>query len=128
MEVKINREIRDYTESIFFGLSIRQFVYTCLSCISAIIVFFLFRNILGLEIVSWLCMLSASPFIFLGFFTYNQMNANDFLISIIKSEFLTKKYLNFKSKNMYVEILNEIENEKKKRKRNDKNTKRNKEE
>ncbi|MCQ4638636.1 PrgI family protein, partial [Anaerovorax odorimutans] len=25
MEVKINREIRDYTESMFFGLSMRQF-------------------------------------------------------------------------------------------------------
>jgi hypothetical protein len=26
MEVKINREIRDYTESMFFGLSLRQLV------------------------------------------------------------------------------------------------------
>lgn len=27
MEVKINREIRDYTESMFFGLSPRQFFF-----------------------------------------------------------------------------------------------------
>ena len=27
MEVKINREIRNYTESMFFGLSMRQFVF-----------------------------------------------------------------------------------------------------
>lgn len=27
MEVKINREIRDYTESLFFGLSLRQFFF-----------------------------------------------------------------------------------------------------
>ena len=27
MEVKINKEIRDYTESMFFGLSLRQFVF-----------------------------------------------------------------------------------------------------
>lgn len=27
MEVKINREIRNYTESMFFGLSLRQFVF-----------------------------------------------------------------------------------------------------
>ena len=30
MEVKINREIRNYTESMFFGLSMRQFVFFCL--------------------------------------------------------------------------------------------------
>lgn len=28
MEIKINREIRDYTESIFFGLSARQFGFS----------------------------------------------------------------------------------------------------
>ena len=27
MEVKINKEIRDYTEAIFFGLSLRQFIF-----------------------------------------------------------------------------------------------------
>ena len=27
MEVKINREIRNYTESMFFGLSMRQFIW-----------------------------------------------------------------------------------------------------
>ena len=32
MEVKINREIRNYTESMFFGLSMRQFVFSVLAC------------------------------------------------------------------------------------------------
>ena len=34
MEVKINNEIRNYTESMFFGLSLRQFIFffTCLRC------------------------------------------------------------------------------------------------
>lgn len=30
MEVKINREIRSYTESMFFGLTMRQFVFSLL--------------------------------------------------------------------------------------------------
>ena len=33
MEVKINREIRNYTESMFFGLSMRQFIFSVLACI-----------------------------------------------------------------------------------------------
>ncbi len=32
MEVRINREIRDYTESMFFGLSLRQFFFSVLAC------------------------------------------------------------------------------------------------
>lgn len=27
MEVKINKDIREFTESIFFGLSMRQFIF-----------------------------------------------------------------------------------------------------
>ena len=32
MEVKINKEIRNYTESMFFGLSLRQFIFSLLAC------------------------------------------------------------------------------------------------
>ena len=32
MEVKINKEIRNYTEAIFFGLSLRQFIFSVLAC------------------------------------------------------------------------------------------------
>ena len=32
MEVKINREIRNYTEAMFFGLSLRQFIFSVLAC------------------------------------------------------------------------------------------------
>ena len=28
MEVKINREIREYSESVYFGLSLRQFIFS----------------------------------------------------------------------------------------------------
>ena len=36
MEVKINREIRNYTESMFFGLSMRQFVFSVLAILVAV--------------------------------------------------------------------------------------------
>ena len=40
MEVKLNREVRDYTEAIFFGLSFRQFVFSLLAILVAVGVFF----------------------------------------------------------------------------------------
>ena len=36
MEVKINREIRNYTESMFFGLTLRQFIFSVLACTVAV--------------------------------------------------------------------------------------------
>lgn len=53
MEVKVNREIRSYTESMFFGLSLRQFIFSVLACIVAILIYFLLKPMLGMEVVSW---------------------------------------------------------------------------
>ena len=36
MEVRISREIREYTESMFFGLSMRQFFFSVLAIIVAV--------------------------------------------------------------------------------------------
>ena len=52
MEVKINREIRNYTESMFFGLSLRQFIFSVLACAVAVGLYFLLKPYLGTETVS----------------------------------------------------------------------------
>ena len=57
MEVKINREIRNYTESMFFGLSMRQFVFSVLAILVAEGLYFLLKPHLGTETVSWMCIL-----------------------------------------------------------------------
>ena len=75
MEVKINREIREYTESMFFGLTLRQFIFTVLAAAASIISYLLLRPVIGIEAVSWVCMLTAVPFAVLGFVRYNGMPA-----------------------------------------------------
>ena len=67
VEVKINREIRDYTESVYFGLSLRQFLFSIVACAVAVILYFTFRPYFGIETLSWLCILGAAPFAALGF-------------------------------------------------------------
>lgn len=47
MEVKINREIRNYTESMFFGLTLRQFIFSVLACGVAVGVYFLLKPYRG---------------------------------------------------------------------------------
>lgn len=105
MEIKINKEIRDYKESVFFGLSMRQFIFSLLACGIAVLLYFLLRNHLGLETLSWICILGAIPFAVLGFVRYNGMNAEQFIIAWIKSEILMSRVLLFKPENMYYEGL-----------------------
>lgn len=40
MEVRINKEVRDYQESLFFGLSLRQFLFALLAVAVAVGVYF----------------------------------------------------------------------------------------
>lgn len=101
MEVKINREIREYQENVFFGLNLRQLIFSVLAIAVAVGIYFGLRNVLGTETVSWLCILGAAPLAALGFVTYNGMTAWQFLMAYIRSEFIMPKRLCFESENIY---------------------------
>jgi hypothetical protein len=105
LEVKINREIRNYTESMFFGLSMRQFVFSALAILVAVGLYFLLKPHFGTETVSWMCILGAAPFAALGFITYHGMTAEQFLWAWLRSELLEPKELRFESSNLYYEAL-----------------------
>ena len=105
MEVKINKEIRDYTESVYFGLSLRQFIFSIAACLVAVLLYFVFKPYFGIETLSWLCILGAAPFAAIGFVKYNGMNAEEFVLAYIRSGFLTSKKLTFKPTNYYYELL-----------------------
>lgn len=105
MEVKINREIRNYTESMFFGLSMRQFVFSVLAILVAVGLYFLLKPYFGTETVSWMCILGAAPFAALGFITYHGMTAEQFSWAWLRSELLEPKELRFEASNLYYEAL-----------------------
>ena len=105
MEVKINREIRNYTESMFFGLSLRQCVFSVLAIAVAVGLYFLLRPMFGLETLSWVCILGAAPFAALGFITYHGMTAEQFLWAWLRSELLEPKQLKCEPQNLYNALL-----------------------
>ena len=105
MEVRINREIRDYTESMFFGLSLRQFFFSVLACGVAVGIYLGLNPILGTETTSWLCIVAAFPFAVLGFLKYNGMTAEKFIAAWIKSTFMIPKVLLFGNTNYYYVVF-----------------------
>jgi len=103
VEVRINKEIRNYTESIFFGLTLRQFCFAAAALGAAVLLYFGLRHYMGLETLSWLCILGAAPFAALGFLKYNGMTAEQFIWAWIKSEILIPKKIGFSAVNVYYE-------------------------
>jgi hypothetical protein len=118
VEVKINKEIRNYTESMFFGLSLRQCIFSVLALGVATGIFFALREHLGIEAISWVCVLAAAPFAAMGFVTYHGMTAEQFALVWLKSEILQPRRLTFKNENIYFEAVRPLlENPKKEGKR-----------
>jgi len=117
MEVRINREIRDYTESMFFGLSLRQFFFSVLACGVAVGIYLGLNPILGTETTSWLCIVAAFPFAVMGFLKYNGMTAEKFIWAWIKSTFMIPRVLTFGNTNYYYSMLEEGSHETAKKRR-----------
>ncbi len=105
IEVRINKEVRDYQESLFFGLSLRQLIFALLAVAVAVGVYFGLRNIVGSGEIGWMCVLAAFPFALSGFFTYNGMTFEQFLLALIRSELLYPKKLVFRPENLYAKAL-----------------------
>ena len=108
MEVKINREIRNYTESMFFGLSLRQCIFSLLAVGVAVGLYFLLKPYVGAETVSWMCIMGAAPFAALGFFTYHGMTAEQFIWAWLRSELLEPKQFHFEASTLYYEALKDM--------------------
>ena len=105
MEIKIPKEVRQHKETIFFGLSARQFFCAVAAVGLAVGVYLGLGPIIGKETASWLCILAAAPVALAGFFNYNGMTLEQIAWAFLKSEFLCAGERRFISKNIYYEML-----------------------
>ena len=101
MEIKIPKEVRQHKETIFFGLSVRQFVCAVPAVGTAVGVYFLLKTITGPETASWACIVAAAPVAVTGFFQYNGMTFEQLLWAFLKSQFLCAGPRVFQSENLY---------------------------
>lgn len=122
MEIKINKEIRDYTESMFFGLSLRQSVFSLLALAVAVGIYFILKPYLGIETLSWLCILGVSPFAALGFINYHGMTAEQLLWTWFRSQVVESHKLKFESTTLYREATKGYTDKIQKEKMNVKNS------
>ena len=108
MEIRINKEIKDYHESLFMGLSMRQFMCSLGAVGAAVGIYFGLSNVLDKETVSWLCIVCAAPLAAAGFFNYNGMNLEQFVVAYIYSEFICSGVRTYQSENYIYEAYKEV--------------------
>lgn len=83
MDIKINKEIRDYSENMILGLNIRQAIFSAAAIVVSAGLFFLLRDKFNIEIISWICIIAAFPFVFMGFFRYHELSAEQILKRVV---------------------------------------------
>lgn len=87
MEIKIPKEVRQHKETIFFGLTMRQFFCSVLAVGLAVGVYLGLGPFIGKETASWACIVAAAPLALAGFFSYNGMTFERFAWAFLKSQF-----------------------------------------
>ena len=105
VEVKVPRDILKYEEALFFGLSLRQFLFSMLAVGVAVGSYFLFSPHLAMETTSWICIVAALPFALMGFVRYNGMTADQFVRTWVRSELLFPRVLIYRGTNLYMDII-----------------------
>jgi len=73
MRAEIPPEVTEFKEKFFFGLTVRQLVCSAGMLALTVPTGFFGKNFLPSDVVQWLVVLEAAPFIAMGFIRYNDM-------------------------------------------------------
>ena len=105
MEININKDIREYTEGVFFGLNLRQLICSGLAVASAVAVYFGARGTVANDMITYLCIAVAVPFAAIGFIKYNGMPMEKIFVAWLTDNFLYPRRLTVKANNIYLKAL-----------------------
>jgi hypothetical protein len=77
MEIKINKEVREYSEKILFGLSARQFILALAAIAVSLVLYFTLPFQTDVKLT--FCLVATSPFIVFGFMTVQGHSLEEYL-------------------------------------------------
>ena len=122
IEINIPKEIKAYKEELILGLDLRACVCFSIGILFCGLEWFIFSHTLHVKgwIMSFLYVVTAGPFGFLGIFNYNGRNAFQMLAIWIKYYFLQDHHLMYRPD----DLVSMAEQASKRPKRNKKNKKR----
>lgn len=121
IEIRIPKEIKNYREKLFFGLTLRQCICAGAALLICVPLYIFGNKFLPQEAVSWLVVIIAAPLMLAGFFRYNDMNFEQFAVEFFYFNFFPQKrlyvyepvFMDLRKEYLAQELAEEIENSKK---------------
>jgi hypothetical protein len=108
--VRIPKEIKEYKEKLVMGLNLRQLISSVLALGICIPLYLKGRAFINEEIISWVTMAVALPVVGFGFFKFNGMPFEKFVVAVFKQGFLYPVNRKYKSANCFRQWQNKVIN------------------
>lgn len=107
IEVRIPKEIREYKEKLFFGLNLRQTITTGLAIAVCVPLYIFGQKYMNVDVLSWIIIVIAAPLVLIGYFNFNQMPFEKFILAWFRMNYNPQKR-KFKYQPSFTAIRNEI--------------------
>lgn len=105
--VRVPEEIKKYKEKIMFGLNARQLIATLLALFVCVPLYYYGKKYITDDILSWLIILIAVPLVAIGFFRFNGMPMEKFVVALLKYELFFPTKRKYKVENAFRDWQNE---------------------
>ena len=106
IEIRIPKEIKNYREKLFFGLTLRQSICAGVALLICVPLYIFGNKFIPQEALSWLVILIAAPLMLAGFFRYNDMTFEQFAVEFIYHSFTPQKRV-CSYEPIFIELRNE---------------------
>lgn len=106
IEIRIPKEIKNYREKLFFGLTLRQCLCAGVALLICVPLYIFGNRFLPQEAVSWVVIFIAAPLMLAGFFRYNDMTFEQFAIEFFFHNFTSQKRI-YSYEPLFMEVRRE---------------------
>lgn len=105
MEGKITTDLREVSGTVYFGLNMRQLIWSAVAIVASIVVWLHCHDALGKDYTSWLCSSVVAPCVCIGFVKIQGQPFERFALAWLCFQILERKELCWKSNDLNVQIL-----------------------
>lgn len=121
MEMKTNKDVTEYEENVFIGMTMRQTVLGIAGVAIIAGAYFMTYNRMNSNMASWVAIGFGLPCFLFGFAKPHKMKLEKFLATWVRCNFLEHRRLSFKSENKFYQACF-IEQKNMKERKNDVDT------
>lgn len=111
LQTRVKADVLQISSNVVLGMNLRQVIFSALAIVSAGISYFLLKDLTGVTVATYISAFFAMIFALLGFFNYNGLTAEKFLMAVWK-DLNAPKILKHKSTNYFYNISKQYQKEK----------------